>query len=37
MPAINASFFLGVAGAGILYFAFLDWPKVWLFDRLNLR
>ena len=37
MPAIHPSFFLGVAGAGIVYFAGLDWPKVWLFDRLNLR
>ncbi|HEV2247334.1 MAG TPA: plasma-membrane proton-efflux P-type ATPase [Terriglobia bacterium] len=37
MPAIPPSFFLGVAGAGIVYFAGLDWPKVWLFDRLNLR
>jgi H+-transporting ATPase len=37
MPALSASFFLGVAGAGIVYFACLDWLKVWLFSRLNLR
>ena len=37
MPALSASFFFGVAGAGIVYFAGLDWIKVWLFDRLNLR
>jgi len=37
MPALNASFFLGVAGAGIVYFACLDWLKVWLFGWLKLR
>lgn len=26
-----------VVGAGLLYFSALDWPKVWLFKRLNLR
>ena len=37
MPALSASFLLGVAGAGVVYFACLDWVKVWLFGRLNLR
>ena len=37
MQALSASLFLGVAGAGIVYFACLDWLKVWLFGRLNLR
>lgn len=37
MPALSAGFLFGVAGAGIVYFACLDWPKVWLFDHLNLR
>ena len=37
MPALSAALLLGVAGAGILYFACLDWLKVWLFGRLNLR
>lgn len=37
MSAISATFLLGVAGAGIIYFACLDWLKVWLFGRLNLR
>ncbi len=37
MPALSAAFLLGVAGAGIVYFARLDWLKVWLFGRLNLR
>jgi H+-transporting ATPase len=37
MQALSASFFLGVAGAGIVYFTCLDWLKVWLFGRLNLR
>ena len=37
MPALSTSFFLGVAAAGIVYFACLDWFKVWLFGRLNLR
>ncbi len=37
MPALRASLLSAVAGAGIVYFACLDWLKVWLFDRLNLR
>ncbi len=37
MPALSGAFLLGVAGAGIVYFACLDWLKVWLFGRLNLR
>jgi H+-transporting ATPase len=37
MPALNAPLLLSVGGAAILYFAGLDWPKVWLFARLNLR
>ena len=37
MPALSASFFLAVAGAAIVYFSCLDWLKVWLFGRLNLR
>jgi H+-transporting ATPase len=37
MPAIGVSLFLGVAGAGIFYFVCLDWLKVWLFGRLDLR
>ena len=37
MPALSATFLLGVAGAGVVYFACLDWVKVWLFGRLNLR
>ncbi len=37
MPALSAAFLLGVAGAGIVYFAGLDWLKVWLFGHLNLR
>jgi H+-transporting ATPase len=37
MPAIGAPVLLGVAGFGLVYFTGLDWPKVWLFRRLNLR
>jgi H+-transporting ATPase len=37
MPAINASFLWGVALTGILYFACLDWLKVWILARLDLR
>ena len=36
-PAIHATLLLGVAGLGLVYFAGLDWLKVWLFARLNLR
>jgi H+-transporting ATPase len=37
MPALSASLLLAVAGVGIIYFVCLDWLKVWLFGRLNLR
>ena len=37
MPALSGSLLVGVAGLGIIYFASLDWVKVWLFRRLNLR
>jgi H+-transporting ATPase len=37
MPALNASFLLAMAGMGLIYFVGLDWPKVRLFERLNLR
>ncbi len=37
MPALGASFLLSLAVAGIVYFTCLDWLKVWLFGRLNLR
>jgi hypothetical protein len=37
MPPLSAPLLLGVAGTGLLWFACLDWLKVWLFGRLNLR
>ncbi|MDA8137602.1 MAG: plasma-membrane proton-efflux P-type ATPase [Desulfobacteraceae bacterium] len=37
MPAVSASLLLAVAGVGLVYFAGLDWVKVWLFARLSLR
>jgi H+-transporting ATPase len=37
MPAIHPSILLGVVAVGAVYFAGLDWVKVWLFARLNLR
>jgi hypothetical protein len=37
MPALSAALLFGVAGTAIFYFTCLDWPKVWLFARLNLR
>jgi H+-transporting ATPase len=37
MPALGAPFVAGIAGAVILYFGILDWFKVWLFARLDLR
>jgi hypothetical protein len=37
MPAISGWLLLGVAGAGAVCFAALDWVKVWLFERLELR
>ena len=37
MPTLSGSLLVAVAGAGIIYFVCLDWVKVWLFDRLDLR
>jgi H+-transporting ATPase len=37
VPAISSPVLLGVAGMGLVYFTGLDWPKVWLFRRLNVR
>ncbi|MGO9199432.1 MAG: plasma-membrane proton-efflux P-type ATPase [Limisphaerales bacterium] len=37
MPVLSASILLEVACAGVVYFACLDWLKVWLFVHLNLR
>jgi H+-transporting ATPase len=37
MPALNPWLLLAVAGSGVIYFSSLDWVKVWLFERLNLR
>jgi hypothetical protein len=37
MSALRPSLLLALAGAGIIYFACLDWVKVWLFERLDLR
>ncbi len=37
MPAVGVSVLLGVAAAGAVCFAALDWVKVWLFARLALR
>jgi H+-transporting ATPase len=37
MPAISSLLLLGVAGLGLIYFAALDWLKVWLFARWSLR
>ena len=37
MPAISGLLLLGVAGTGLVYFAVLDWLKILLFTRLNLR
>lgn len=37
MPALNPRLLLVLAGAAIMYFALLDWFKVWLFARLDLR
>ena len=37
MPALGAALLFSVAATAILYFACLDWLKVWLFARLNLR
>lgn len=35
--AIPANVITAVAAAGVIYFFVLDWIKVWLFGRLNLR
>jgi H+-transporting ATPase len=37
MPAISLSLLLGIAAIGGIYFSCLDWLKVWLFHRLDLR
>ncbi len=37
MPAISPSLLLGIAAIGAIYFTCLDWVKVWLFQRLELR
>lgn len=37
MPAISSSILLGVVGVGVVYFFCLDWVKVRLFARLELR
>jgi hypothetical protein len=37
MPAISPSILLGVVGVDAAYFFCLDWMKVWLFARLELR
>ena len=37
MPAIRPAVLLGVAGVGLVFYAGLDWVKVRLFARLDLR
>jgi H+-transporting ATPase len=37
MPPLSAWLLLAMAGTGLVWFASLDWLKVWLFRRLNLR
>ena len=37
MPAIAPALLLGVAGVGLAYFTLLDWFKVAVFERLDLR
>ncbi len=37
MPAIKPSLLLGIAVIGGIFFSCLDWVKVWLFRRLDLR
>jgi H+-transporting ATPase len=37
MPPLSSTLLFSVAGAAILYFTCLDWFKVWLFARLDLR
>jgi H+-transporting ATPase len=37
MRPISPTLLLGVAAVGLIYFAALDWVKVWIFARLNLR
>ncbi|MFN3407370.1 MAG: cation-transporting P-type ATPase [Limisphaerales bacterium] len=37
MPALPPLLLLAVFGAGLVYYAALDWPKVWLFAKLQLR
>ena len=37
MPAISLPLLLGVVGVGMVHFTILDWLKLWLFNRLQLR
>ncbi len=37
MPALKAWLLFAIAGTGLIWFAGLDWLKVWLFARLKLR
>jgi hypothetical protein len=37
MPTINPLLLAGVAALAAVYFTGLDWLKVWLFARLELR
>jgi H+-transporting ATPase len=37
MPALSPSLLFTVAGIGLVWFSCLDWLKVWLFNRANLR
>ena len=37
MPAIRPLLLLSVVGVGLVYFSCLDWLKLWLFARLQLR
>ena len=37
MPPLSAALLLAMAGTGLIWFGCLDWFKVWLFRRLNLR
>lgn len=37
VPAVRSVWLVAVAGAAVMYFLALDWLKVWLFAKLNLR
>jgi hypothetical protein len=37
LPAISPQLFADVAAIAVIYFFTLDWFKVWLFARLQLR